>query len=98
LRGAEGASAHAARCADLPEVVKFSLRSGAQNGGKNRSWTSYEKIREVIEKRIGPLPLSCDKQRYGCADQNQKSGQRRRNAYSFKHDHDASPDAIPWEQ
>jgi serine protein kinase len=34
------------------EVVKFSLRSRAQNGGKNPTWTSYEKIREVIEKRI----------------------------------------------
>jgi len=34
------------------EVVKFSLRSRAQNGGKNPAWTSYEKIREVIEKRI----------------------------------------------
>ena len=34
------------------EVVKFSLRSRAQNGGKNPSWTGYEKIREVIEKRI----------------------------------------------
>src|ERR1700755_3369838 len=34
------------------EVVKFSLRSRAQNGGKNPGWTSYEKIREVIEKRI----------------------------------------------
>src|SRR5467141_726999 len=34
------------------EVVKFSLRSRAQHGGKNPSWTGYEKIREVIEKRI----------------------------------------------
>ncbi|MBT1515184.1 PrkA family serine protein kinase [Bradyrhizobium sp. SRL28] len=34
------------------EVVKFSLRSRAQHGGKNPTWTSYEKIREVIEKRI----------------------------------------------
>ena len=34
------------------EVVKFSLRSRAQNSGKNPSWTSYKKIREVIEKRI----------------------------------------------
>src|SRR5215203_2856488 len=34
------------------EVVKFSLRSRAQNGGKNPGWTSYEKVREVIEKRI----------------------------------------------
>ena len=34
------------------EVVKFSLRARAQNMGKNPSWTSYEKVREVIEKRI----------------------------------------------
>jgi serine protein kinase len=34
------------------EVVKFSLRSRVRNGGKNPSWTSYEKIREVMEKRI----------------------------------------------
>jgi serine protein kinase len=34
------------------EVVKFSLRSRAKNSGKNPSWTSYEKIREVIEKRM----------------------------------------------
>lgn len=34
------------------EVVKFTLRARASNGGKNPSWTSYEKIREVIEKRM----------------------------------------------
>jgi serine protein kinase len=34
------------------EVVKFSFRSRAKNGGKNPSWTSYEKIRDVIEKRM----------------------------------------------
>ena len=34
------------------EVVKFTLRSRAQHGGHNPSWTSYEKIREVIEKRM----------------------------------------------
>jgi serine protein kinase len=34
------------------EVVKFSLRARASNGGKNPAWTSYEKIREVIEKRM----------------------------------------------
>jgi serine protein kinase len=34
------------------EVVKFSLRARAKNGGKNPNWTSYEKIREVIEKRM----------------------------------------------
>ncbi|MEN3931061.1 PrkA family serine protein kinase [Microvirga sp. W0021] len=34
------------------EVVKFSLRSRASNNGKNPSWTSYEKIREVIERRM----------------------------------------------
>jgi len=34
------------------EVVKFALRARAQNEGKNPSWTSYEKLREVIEKRM----------------------------------------------
>ena len=34
------------------EVVKFALRARAQRGGKNPSWTSYEKIREVIERRM----------------------------------------------
>src|SRR2546429_7598911 len=34
------------------EVVKFCLRSRAQHGGNNPAWTSYEKIKEVIEKRI----------------------------------------------
>lgn len=34
------------------EVVKFSLRSRAANGGKNPPWTSYQKIREVIERRM----------------------------------------------
>ncbi len=34
------------------EVVKFSLRSRAAHGGKNPSWTSYEKIRDVIERRM----------------------------------------------
>jgi serine protein kinase len=34
------------------EVVKFSLRARANNNGNNPSWTSYEKIREVIERRM----------------------------------------------
>ncbi|NNG03233.1 MAG: PrkA family serine protein kinase [Inquilinus sp.] len=34
------------------EVVKFSLRARARNKGHNPAWTSYEKIREVIEKRM----------------------------------------------
>jgi len=34
------------------EVVKFSLRSRASNAGRNPTWTSYEKIREVIERRM----------------------------------------------
>lgn len=34
------------------EVVKFSLRARARNSGKNPSWTSYEKIRDVIERRM----------------------------------------------
>ena len=34
------------------EVVKFALRSRAANGGRNPAWNSYEKIREVIERRM----------------------------------------------
>ena len=34
------------------EVVKFTLHARAGHGGKNPSWTSYEKIREVIERRM----------------------------------------------
>jgi serine protein kinase len=34
------------------EIVKFALRSRASNQGRNPAWTSYEKIREVIEKRM----------------------------------------------
>lgn len=31
------------------EIVNFALRHRAQNGGKNPDWTSYEKLRRVIE-------------------------------------------------
>ena len=34
------------------EVVKFALRTRASNHGRNPSWTSYEKIRDVIERRM----------------------------------------------
>ncbi len=34
------------------EIVKFALRWRASNKGRNPSWASYEKIREVIEKRM----------------------------------------------
>ena len=34
------------------EVVKFALRARAANTGRNPSWTSYEKLREVIERRM----------------------------------------------
>jgi serine protein kinase len=34
------------------EVVKFALRARASRGGKNPAWNAYEKIREVIEKRM----------------------------------------------
>src|SRR5438876_45096 len=34
------------------EVVKFALRARANNSGRNPSWTSYEKFREVIERRM----------------------------------------------
>ncbi|HEY1794779.1 MAG TPA: PrkA family serine protein kinase, partial [Stellaceae bacterium] len=33
------------------EVVKFALRARA-HGGHNPSWQSYEKLREVIERRM----------------------------------------------
>ena len=33
------------------EVVKFALRARA-NSGRNPAWTSYEKLREVIERRM----------------------------------------------
>ncbi len=34
------------------EIVNFVLRARAQNDGKNPHWTSYEKLREVIEKKM----------------------------------------------
>lgn len=34
------------------EVVKFALRTRASNDGRNPSWTSYEKLKDVIEKRM----------------------------------------------
>jgi len=34
------------------EVVKYALRQRAYNEGRNPRWTSYEKIREVIEQRM----------------------------------------------
>lgn len=34
------------------EVVNFVLRARAKNGGKNPAWTSYEKLRRVIEKKM----------------------------------------------
>jgi serine protein kinase len=34
------------------EVVNFVIRAKAKNKGKNPKWTSYEKLREVIEKKM----------------------------------------------
>ena len=34
------------------EIVNFVLRARANHQGKNPSWTSYEKLREVIEKKM----------------------------------------------
>ncbi|OAJ35716.1 PrkA family serine protein kinase [Piscirickettsia salmonis] len=34
------------------EIVNFVLRARANNKGKNPDWTSYEKLRAVIEKKI----------------------------------------------
>ncbi len=34
------------------EIVNFVLRAKANNNGRNPSWTSYEKLRSVIEKKM----------------------------------------------
>lgn len=34
------------------EIVNFVLRARAQNAGQNPTWTSYEKLRTVIEKKM----------------------------------------------
>ncbi|CAN5131527.1 PrkA family serine protein kinase [soil metagenome] len=34
------------------EIVNFVLRARAHNAGKNPTWTSYEKLRTVIEKKM----------------------------------------------
>ncbi|MEO8628979.1 MAG: PrkA family serine protein kinase [Betaproteobacteria bacterium] len=34
------------------EIVNFVLRARANHGGKNPHWNSYEKLREVIEKKM----------------------------------------------
>ena len=34
------------------EIVNFVLRARANNNGKNPAWTSYEKLRTVIEKKM----------------------------------------------
>ena len=34
------------------EIVNFVLRARAANGGRNPAWNSYEKLREVIEKKM----------------------------------------------
>lgn len=34
------------------EIVNFVLRAKAKNNGKNPAWTSYEKLRTVIEKKM----------------------------------------------
>ena len=34
------------------EIVSYVLRAKANNEGKNPKWTSYEKLREVIEKKM----------------------------------------------
>jgi serine protein kinase len=34
------------------EIVNFVLRARANNGGRNPLWTSYEKLRAVIEKKM----------------------------------------------
>ncbi len=39
------------------EIVNFVLRARANNSGRNPNWTSYEKLRTVIEKKkCSPIP------------------------------------------
>ena len=69
------------------EVVKFSLRARANNNGKNPSWTSYEKIREVIERRMFSqveelLPVIS----FG----SKKDGETEKQAHRVREAHDAS--------
>ena len=40
------------RVAESGGRARRALRARAAHGGKNPSWTSYEKLREVIEKRM----------------------------------------------
>jgi len=40
------------------EIVNFVLRARAQNAGKNPTWTSYEKLRTVIEKKCSRIRKS----------------------------------------
>jgi serine protein kinase len=41
------------------EIVNFVLRARANNSGRNPNWTSYEKLRTVIEKKCSRIPKSC---------------------------------------
>src|SRR4029079_4207165 len=38
------------------EIVNFVLRARANNKGRNVPWNSYEKLREVIEKKMFSKP------------------------------------------
>jgi len=53
------------------EIVNFVLRARANNGGKNPVWSSYEKLRTVIEKKMY--------RRAAAGDLVQRQVQRRRN-------------------
>ncbi len=41
------------------EIVNFVLRARANNSGRNPNWTSYEKLRTVIEKKCSLILKSC---------------------------------------
>lgn len=41
------------------EIVNFVLRARANNHGENPKWTSYEKLRTVVEKKCSPVRKTC---------------------------------------
>ena len=64
------------------EIVNFVLRARANNEGRNPDWTSYEKLREVIEKKMFSsteelLPVISFNAKSSADDQTKPPGLRR---------------------
>ena len=79
------------------EVVKFALRARAKNGGRNPSWNSFEKIRDVIERRMfspgrGPAAGDLLRRKEGYRDRQEARRVRRADGRARLH---AAPGAPP---